>query len=598
MSEKTENQKTNDIFVPISINDDNYYIYKVIFSPKGPQNEKWIALQGDFRFTTKLNKIKDFYKKYLEDDYLKAEFQFEGIDNILSDKAHSTFLGMLIKINIDVFKQYISDIWASITITGDIEISESEIKLKEVEDVDKKYEGLFKHIKNTDKNLGKKHLFIYVAEREMENIHSAQIELKYFSKNNSIDDVFSLLFVKAISAFSGMYFENHTILDRFPEIYKGVFEQDSFDRYYNTGSFLDQRDFMNIIPQKIKDNDRNIERYEKDFFNEIDRYRNNRYSIKKFFRLAPFLFVEHYFYFDILKQLYNKGASIGKDPYKEKKRNSIEGKNETLKKKNKENMESSIKGDYEAVIQSIRNILKSGTTDLSQMQNKQTEHDLNNRVVIDDCGKFREYLNIKEINRMDIILDNFGFESLYTIILVINLIELKNVQEVYFHIKVLPIYVSDVIQSDYGDDVDDLLKALNNISELIFKKYKDVEERIHWEADMFWNMPIPFKSMPQNLLKKFSSSDLIIILSDLNYRKLIEDREWPCDTDIRKRINYFSAPILVIRALKSNILVGISKDQYMIHEKNAESCSEWRNTGEYGIIQFVNLRESHADNTR
>jgi hypothetical protein len=203
----------------------------------------------------------------------------------------------------------------------------------------------------------------------------------------------------------------------------------------------------------------------------------------------------------------------------------------------------------------------------------------------------------KDIKRIDIILDNHGLEFVYVIQLALNILLMygcgKKDFKIYFHLKVWPIYVSDVIMSEYGNDVMNIKrqiikntpKSIDTVRTLVVFEENN---QIIWQPDMFWNTHLPFRDMPKKLKNGFDASDLVIVMSDLNYRKLIEDRVWSCDTEIRDRIEYLSAPVLIVRALKSNSLINISPEDAKRYKE--EYDSEWRTTGRLGIIQFVDMR--------
>lgn len=89
-------------------------------------------------------------------------------------------------------------------------------------------------------------------------------------------------------------------------------------------------------------------------------------------------------------------------------------------------------------------------------------------------------------------------------------------------------------------------------------------------------------------------SDIFVfinIVGDLNYRKLLGDREWPCETtDFNSALRYFNpAPMLALRTLKSDLAVGLEPGTVQRLDKENK---DWfnRGKGEHGFMQFTDTR--------
>ncbi len=90
--------------------------------------------------------------------------------------------------------------------------------------------------------------------------------------------------------------------------------------------------------------------------------------------------------------------------------------------------------------------------------------------------------------------------------------------------------------------------------------------------------------MTRSLSDELSNYDLIIHKGDVNYRRLLSDRHWPYTTSIREIIKYFPASILILRTLKSEIIVNLKNIQ--VKKVEAED-PEWFINGKRGIIQYI-----------
>lgn len=77
-----------------------------------------------------------------------------------------------------------------------------------------------------------------------------------------------------------------------------------------------------------------------------------------------------------------------------------------------------------------------------------------------------------------------------------------------------------------------------------------------------------------------------VIKGDLNYRKLLGDRQWMFEsTSFDQALNKFNpAPVSSLRTLKSDVCCGLRKGTVGKLEKLNK---DWMVTGEYGVIQFT-----------
>ncbi|RPI26313.1 MAG: DUF89 family protein, partial [Chloroflexota bacterium] len=93
--------------------------------------------------------------------------------------------------------------------------------------------------------------------------------------------------------------------------------------------------------------------------------------------------------------------------------------------------------------------------------------------------------------------------------------------------------------------------------------------------------------MPPYLYQRFSQSHLVISKGDANYRRILGDRHWPYTTPIDQIVSYFPAPLLLLRALKSEVAAGLPAAQI---ERAARQDTTWLIDGRWGVIQFTPSR--------
>ncbi len=83
---------------------------------------------------------------------------------------------------------------------------------------------------------------------------------------------------------------------------------------------------------------------------------------------------------------------------------------------------------------------------------------------------------------------------------------------------------------------------------------------------------------------KLSQAQMVIVKGDANYRRLLGDSRWPSTVPAQAAIPYFPAPLLALRTLKSDPIVGLSPG---LAEQLNQVDPEWRVNGKRGIIQGV-----------
>lgn len=162
--------------------------------------------------------------------------------------------------------------------------------------------------------------------------------------------------------------------------------------------------------------------------------------------------------------------------------------------------------------------------------------------------------NTNEDRRVDIVLDNAGFELFVDLILAGYLLSADLATTVVLHPKTIPWFVSDVVPSDFAS----LLNALadpqsfytqpdvndegngnakshpplssQEVEELtfLFNQWSDFhsEGKLILRPHPFWTGPGSYWRLPTaapELFEDLQSSELVLFKGDLNYRKLTAD---------------------------------------------------------------------------
>ncbi|XP_046400158.1 damage-control phosphatase ARMT1-like isoform X3 [Ischnura elegans] len=107
------------------------------------------------------------------------------------------------------------------------------------------------------------------------------------------------------------------------------------------------------------------------------------------------------------------------------------------------------------------------------------------------------------------------------------------------------------------------------------------------DDETYWTLPFSYHEMPSEdaeLYNQLSSSSLLIFKGDLNYRKLLGDINWKFSTPFGSALkNFTPAPLVALRAVKTEILVGV--DSEVVMENNTKDPL-WMIKGTHGVIQF------------
>ncbi|KAH9818923.1 hypothetical protein DFH28DRAFT_887612 [Melampsora americana] len=237
-----------------------------------------------------------------------------------------------------------------------------------------------------------------------------------------------------------------------------------------------------------------------------------------------------------------------------------------LQSENRSDSTRILKDDFETLVENL-------TEKLSMMKED------------DDDQKFR---------RIDIVLDNAGFELFTDLVLADWFISISPfATKVVFHPKDIPWFVSDVMDKD----IEVLLKALIDYNDLevlkpLVERWKDHFETKKWEIDhkfaSVWTNPFPFWDLPnqsQEIWKDLKTSNLVIFKGDLNYRKLTGDANWDTTVQFEESIGPLKDQInlLSLRTCKADVVVGLRTG---LQKEMDKIDPEWRINGKYGMISF------------
>jgi damage-control phosphatase, subfamily III len=194
--------------------------------------------------------------------------------------------------------------------------------------------------------------------------------------------------------------------------------------------------------------------------------------------------------------------------------------------------------------------------DIQKLQGSQARKESEKNILINDLDKAYEALKkakaAKQDQRVDIVLDNAGFELYVDLILAGYLLSAGLATTVVLHPKYMPWFVSDVVPADFAallnaladpqsfystpsedekhvgkipaplsqDEVDQLAFLFQEWSGFHQEGQLVLRPNRFWtEGGSYWRLP----SSDPRLFEDLKSSKLVIFKGDLNYRKLTAD---------------------------------------------------------------------------
>lgn len=384
-------------------------------------------------------------------------------------------------------------------------------------------------------------------------------------------------------------FTYHSIVDRLPDIGRRMLAENTFSNpvMSKVEALLD-----GIPEDPIRHLSDSAAPDAADWFNCIEPYKGQDWL------QVPWFFAETYFYRRIIEATgyFGEGGGRGIDPFAHQKREGLATSQEAIKSLS-ERVESMIaKGrlDRQMAANLLRTGLWSNQADLSLWpvgSESDPAHDdeeqKRSHILVDESEKAAEYIFSKAypLDRLDFLIDNAGFELVVDLALAVIFLGLEVARTVHLHLKIHPTFVSDATMVD-------VLRTVNALKAMENSAMASTGERLQEQIDggrmklqehNFWTSPLAMWDMPSTLRQELAQSSFIISKGDANYRRLLGDRHWSFTMPFEDIVSYMPAPIVALRALKSEVASGLSPGQ---PESTARQDPHWPINGRWGVIQF------------
>ncbi len=216
---------------------------------------------------------------------------------------------------------------------------------------------------------------------------------------------------------------------------------------------------------------------------------------------------------------------------------------------------------------------------------------LNEHLLDDQSSQVIGELNRTDgkISRVDMMLDNAGFELVCDLGLADTLLSRAYASSIVLHVKAHPTFVSDVIPNDLDRTLDFLLGSGSDDVAAFGRRIKDYLAigKLQVRKDFFWNSPLAMWDLPLILDEELQKASLVISKGDANYRRILGDREWEITTPFQQALDYIGAPLAALRTLKAELAVGLDQDQ--VQRVSAQDPG-WMVNGRWGLIQYASGR--------
>ncbi len=206
-------------------------------------------------------------------------------------------------------------------------------------------------------------------------------------------------------------------------------------------------------------------------------------------------------------------------------------------------------------------------------------------LVVDQSAAALAQMEEVDRGRVDLILDNFGVELIFDLLLAHALLVKNAGLTVHLHVKPHPCFVSDVVQADVGQALRWLENDAPVWAQPVALQLEQAEQagRMQVKTHFYWASPSPAWEAPFDLWADLARSAFVISKGDVNYRRWLGDAHWSPATLLEAIIDT-PAPLLLLRVSKSDIAAGLKPGQAgQIFARDPA----WLINGQWGFIQFV-----------
>ncbi len=205
-------------------------------------------------------------------------------------------------------------------------------------------------------------------------------------------------------------------------------------------------------------------------------------------------------------------------------------------------------------------------------------------LLVDDRADLLAYMTAHTEGAVIIVADNAGSELAMDLALIDCLLR-GGAERVMLYLKVHPTFVSDATPVDFWQLLTAMAARGGNAAALAGRlRAAWGLERLRVLPHPFWNSSDFLWQLPLELRWHLNRARLVIIKGDANYRRALGDCIPPAHTATATALSYLDAPLLCLRTLKSDPVIGLPSAALAAQLDQREP--DWRVNGKYGLIQF------------
>ena len=154
---------------------------------------------------------------------------------------------------------------------------------------------------------------------------------------------------------------------------------------------------------------------------------------------------------------------------------------------------------------------------------------------------------------------------------------------VSLHVKMHPVFVSDATVADVWSLVGAMSPRGGPCRELATRLERAFAiGQLRVLPDFYWNGPRFLWDRPPRIAAELDRATMVIFKGDANYRRVIGDALWAPETTLGAATGYFPAPLLLLRTMKSDAVVGLPPG---LAERLDMVDHDWRINARRGLIQ-------------
>ena len=307
---------------------------------------------------------------------------------------------------------------------------------------------------------------------------------------------------------------------------------------------------------------------------------------------VPWYWAETYFYRRVLQavEYFQPGAFYLHDPYTQPKHSELAP---DKAPRALDMVLTSLPADETSAFNILMHAsLWGNRTDLSLLEVKRDTLPLEQEranILIDETPRVWEHLRATRGGDVDFICDNAGTELFFDLALADFLMRAEIAKRVTFHIKPQPFFVSDTMNQDVMESLDVLGQSDKPLLRQLARRLATAMSKGQFilSDHPFWVTGFFFRSMPDDLRAVLARTALIVSKGDANYRRLVGDCHWKPTTSFESIVDYFPAPVVALRTLKAELIVGLRDGEA---ERFDAQDPAWRTNGKRGVVQFFNPR--------